>query len=242
MATIILTGKGSKLSKRLTEPLTGDLEMAVSRLTTYYSWPNVTSDNNRLVYGIPGGAKKTITFPPGAYEVEDLAKYISVKLKANGDKGAFELGFSSNTLKSYINVVKVGYSIHISESTIGPLLGFTLTPGVSTTLGQGEQTSQNKVDITNVQEVLVHCDIMQGVYSSLDGDEVKLARQTVLDSFTPNVAPGYMITHEPRKLNYAPVLSNRIEEFRVWLTDQSGNPIDNGTERLTVNLRVRHRK
>ena len=152
------------------------------------------------------------------------------------------MGFSSNTLKSYINVVKVGYSIHISESTIGPLLGFTSTPGVSTTLGQGEQTSQNKVDITNVQEVLVHCDIMQGVYTSLNGDGVKLARRTVLDSFTPNVAPSYMITHEPRKLNYAPVLSNRIEEFTVWLTDQSGNLIDNGTERLTVNLHVRHRK
>ena len=50
----------------------------------------------------------------------------------------------------------------------------------------------------------VHCDKVRGTYTSLNGDASKLARQTTLDSFTPSVAPGYMIKHEPTKLDYAP--------------------------------------
>ena len=123
MATIILTEKGTKISRALIEPLLGDLEMAVRKVTTYYSWPNITSKNNELIYSNPAGAEKTITFPPGAYEIEDLAGYIRVKLKENGDEGAFELGSNMNTLKSALSI-KTGYKVHITHSSIASVLGF----------------------------------------------------------------------------------------------------------------------
>ena len=231
MTTTILTGKGSKLNLDLTKPITGDLEVALQSLTTYYSWPNITGSNNVLKYAV-GEETKTITIPEGCYDIKDIAKYIKIELKRQGDEDAFRLGGNLNTLKAVFDVMKDDCVINIGDSSLKTVLGWT-----SGNLREGTHSSDKKVNITNVNEILVHCNIIEGIYSTID--KTKLSRQTVLTSFSPNVAPGYKIVIEPNKLFYVPVHSTVINDIKLWLTDQDYNPIENDDEILTVKLHFR---
>ena len=96
-ATISLKGTGTRLKTELSTPLQGDYKIALQNLSTYYSWPNITRDNNELKYTI-GGVQKTITSPKGAYGIEDIALIVGTELERKGDDNAFLLGANPNTL------------------------------------------------------------------------------------------------------------------------------------------------
>lgn len=226
--SILLTGKGSKLKLDLIDPLNGDFAVALQSLSMYYSWPNIMESNNVLKYTV-GEETKTITIPEGCYDIRDIAKYIKSELERLGDKDAFRLGANPNTLKAVFDIIKNDYVINIGDSSLKTVLGWT-----EGNLTKGTHSSDKNVNITNVSEVLVHCDIAQGIYTPVN--KTKLSPQTVLTSFHPNVAPGYKILIEPNKLFHVPVHQTVVKEIKLWLTDQDYNPINNGDEILTVKL------
>ena len=229
--TILLTGKGTDLSFDFSEPLQGDYKIALQSLSTYYSWSNITDKNNSLVYE-KDGDEKTIIIPEGAYDVKDLALFIRDKLKSLGDEDAFRLGASFNTGKAVLDI-KEGYTVDMIKSSIGLILGFTEKMRY---IGPVIQNSDEKIDITSVNEVLVHCNIVEGILAAYDG---KLSKRTVLTSFYPDVAPGYKINIDRTKLFYTPVRKNLIQDIRVWLTDQDYQPINNYDEKLTIKLHIK---
>lgn len=232
--SILLSGKKTDLSFELTPPLPGKHEMALQSLSMYYSWPNITDNNNELVYHvIDGDITKTIIFPKGTYDLGSLSTFIRLKLKEHGDEDAFQLGANENTLKVVFDIMD-GYAVKIGDSSIKTVLGWK-----SGVLNKGVHTSTEKVNITDILEILVHCNVINGIYTPHADNSTKLSKQTVLASFSPNVAPGYKIIIEPNKLFYSPINTDVLKEIRVWLTDQDYNPIDNLSEILTVKIHIR---
>ena len=236
---ILLQGKGTDLKYDFAIPIhIKNLKLAFYTLSTYYSWANIRDKNNKLAYS-RGGRKKVITIPKGAYDFTDIASYIAKNLKNNGDEDAFEISANNNTLHSVITIKKG--KIHLAESSIKTVLGFT----TDRELAAGTHNSDKEVSITSINRVLINCDIVNGAYQptfagSGSSQGSRLVQQNVIGSFYPSVEPGYKINIEKLKLFYTDVLDETVKSIRVWLTDQDGNPIDNGSEYLGIELHLKN--
>ena len=122
--------------------------------------------------------RKSVTFPPGAYDMKAMACFIITELRHKGYDKAFRLGANTNTSKAVIDVNIANCVVKIGDSTIKSILGWTTGD-----LAQGTHMSPDKVNITNVDTVLVHCNIAQGAYS-VDANGM-LSSRTVLGYFSP---------------------------------------------------------
>jgi hypothetical protein len=135
-------------------------------------------------------------------------------------------------LKSIINITDESYLVDFRiENSIGSILGF---PVQSPRIGYGYNKSEEIVNITKVNSVLINVDIISGSY--VNGNQ-----SPVIYSFNPNKEPpGEKIDERPNpKLIYYPVNSLIINSIRVWLTDQNNNPIDLRGETLTVTFHLK---
>ena len=132
-----------------------------------------------------------------------------------------------------MNITNRQYLVDFTvENSIGSTLGFQ--PVI---LSYGRNTSQDIVNITDTNLVLVNVDIISGSY-------VNGGRSPAIYSFNPNkVSPGYKIDERPNpSLIYYPVNRASIDSVRVWLTDQNNKLIDLRGEKVTVNLHIREVK
>ena len=63
----------------------------------------------------------------------------------------------------------------------------------------------------------------------------------VVYNFFPNAGPGLKILEAPHILIYLPVTVDVISTLSVWLTDQDGEHLDLGGEKLIIRLHLRER-
>ena len=217
-------------------------EAALLSVDTYNSIPNITDENNKFTYSNDKGITwKTLTLSKGSYELQAINDEIQRQMIINGDydsmKNEYYITISANVseLKSIINITNESYLVDFRiEKSIGPTLGF---PSTSSRIGYGYNKSEEIVNITKVNSVLINVDIISGSY--VNGNQ-----SPVIYSFNPNkVSPGYKIDERPNpKLIYYPVNRLGINSIRVWLTDQNNNPIDLRGETVTVTLHLREVK
>ena len=198
----------------------GELEIGLKDLSTYYSFPNIDSSNNKFYYG-----DKVITIPEGAYEIENLEDTIKSML---GKDVEFSLKPNNNTLKSEIFCSKkIDFT---KDQTIGPLLGFE-----SKILDENvKYVSDTPVNILKVNVIRVECNIARGSYRN--GEEGH-----VIYDFFPDVGPGYKIIERPRNIVYLPLTVNSISHIVISLRDQDDQLINFRGETLSVTLHVRQR-
>jgi hypothetical protein len=208
-------------------------EAALVYLSTYNSIPNITEKiNNIFKYSTDNGVSwKSFALDTGAYELDDLNYEIKRRLKANGDdEAAIELTANISTLKSIVKIEKTDYQVDFGvDQSIGSVLGFD-----KVVISFGYNISHRKVDITQVNSILVNLDIIMGSY-------IKGRQYPTIHSFHPNVPRGYAIIEEPTPIYY-PVSRYDMSRMRLWLLDQDGNSIDLSEERLTVRIHVRETK
>jgi len=217
-------------------------EAALLSVDTYNSIPNIIDENNKFRYSCDKGITwKTLTLSKGSYELQAINDEVQRQMIINGDfdsvKNEYYITISANVseLKSIINITNESYLVDFRiENSIGPTLGFSPT---SSPIGYGYNKSEEIVNITKVNSVLINVDIISGSY--VNGNQ-----SPVIYSFNPNkVSPGYKIDERPNpKLIYYPVNSHIINSIRVWLTDQNNNPIDLRGETVTVTLHLREVK
>ena len=133
-----------------------------------------------------------------------------------------------STMKSILEIPE-GHSVDfLTPNTIGSLLGFDRK-----VYEAGRYISENIVDINPVNTIQVHCDIVDG--ARINGHPSKC-----IHTFEPRTAPGHKIISEPKNLVYYPVFEiDSINKFRIWLTDDQGNIIDNRGEKLTIVLSLK---
>jgi len=217
-----------------------EYEAALLSINLYNSIPNITENNNKFKYSTDNGSTwKTISLDKGSYELQAINDEIQRQMIANGDfdseKNEAYISISPHIsqLKSVLQISNRSYLVDFSTvNSIGVTLGFSPAAGV--VVGYGYNISQDIVDITKVNLVLVNTDIISGSY-------VNGSASSAIYSFDPNkVSPGYKIDETPKpSLIYFPVNRKIISKIRVWLTDQDNNPIDLRCERVTVKLQIR---
>jgi hypothetical protein len=196
----------------------------------------VNKTNNRFIYSIDKGKNWfKIDIPEGAYELETIEEEIHRQLEANkhwdGTNHYVTIKPNLATLKAVIDINFPSFMVDIENTTLRTILGW---PADTDLLGIGHHEAPNIVNITNVNEVLIHCNVVDGSY--IDGK-----KGYVLHSLYPDVAPGYKIDHTPRHLVYLPVMGKQIQRIRCWITDQENRPIKMRGELITISCILRDR-
>jgi hypothetical protein len=230
---IILNGTTANLRANFETPIHLDPgkknDIALVSLETYNSVANVDSGNNNFEFAVDGNWQ-SITIPVGAYEILDIASYLTEALANLGQVDVLEITPNLNTLKTLLKIKKPNISVSFKgDNSLRDLLGFE-----SKIYEYNERPHEavNIVNILKVNSIFVHCDVIGGSY-------VNGQSSPVLFNFFANVSPGYKIVETPHNLIYLPVTTHVIREIRIWLTDQDDRPLDLRGETVTVRLHLR---
>ena len=125
-------------------------EAALLSIDMYYSFPNITSENNDFTYSIDKGRNwKSILLDKGSYELEAINNEIQRHLISNGDynqetnENYISIIPNISKLKSIVEIPRKDYMIDFSKtSSIGTTLDF-----VPSIISNGYNESDKIVDI-----------------------------------------------------------------------------------------------
>lgn len=237
--TITLTGHSSVLSSNFYPPI--ELKsncrygLALLGFYTYNSIFNVDESNNSFTYRKKDGEKSThIKIPPGAYEINEIAKTMERSIQKSCDGGEekedcdllFSLVANNNTLKCEL---KSSYIIDFRvKNSIGELLGFGLTVLKSGKLHE----SKNNVEIMKVRIIRVDCNIISGAYLNSE-------QSHTLFEFDIDVEPGYKISKEPHNNIYMPIMPEgrqSIDNITLRILDDNGDLINFRGEKVIIKV------
>lgn len=221
--TFTLTGTSSVLSADIFPPINlsdGDYSVGLLSFHSYNSIPNIIENvNNKFYYG-----DQVINIPTGTYEVDAIANYIKLHMKASD---TIKLKGNLNTLKTELTCTKPVYFNKVHS--IGALLGFAKTEELKEMI---KHRSDNIVNIHSVNTVAINCNIASGSYRN------GIPGHTIYE-FGPAVPPGYKLTHEPSPVIYFPTNVQLIDNITLTLTDQNGNIVDFRNEIITIRLHIK---
>jgi len=253
MPTITHTDTKSDFTINLSPPIYLDpnkkYEAALLSISLYNSIPNITEENNKFKYSSDEGKSwKIITLNKGSYELQAINDEIQRQMIINEDYDAennkFYITLSADIaeLKSIIDITNKKYLVDFNvENCIGPTLGFFREETETSKyfhkkIGIGYNKSQNIVDITKINLVLVNIDIISGSY--VNGNQ-----SPCIYSFDPyKVPPGYKLDERPNPtLIFYPINRTNIHKLRIWLTDQNNKPVDFRGERVTIKIYIREK-
>lgn len=237
---LIVTGRGLRLRTNFNppmefEPASTGYEIALLRVETYFSFPNINSSNNRLRLSIDRGEKwSEIEIPTGCYDIDSINDAVqSFMVEIYGEKEKHVIfSANKNTLKCVLEIRDAFTIVDFKvENSLRAVLGFNAKQYKK----KGKFESENIVNILNVNSILVHCDIVAA--SRLNGIEAP-----VIYSFFPDVSPGQKIVSQPKHLIYLPLTMSVITSMTSWMTDQNQKPLDLRGEELTLTYHIRKRR
>ena len=237
---LIVSGKGSRLRTNYNPPLEFEstragYEIALLRVETYFSFPNIDNSNNHLRISIDRGEKWCeIEIPIGCYDIDSINDVVqSFMMEKYGEKEKHVIiSANRNTLKCVLEIRDTTTIVDFKvENSLRTVLGFNEKRYKK----KGRFESENIVNILNVNSILVHCDIVAA--SRLNGVEAP-----VIYNFFPAVSPGEKIVEEAKHLIYLPLSLDVITSMSSWLTDQNQRELDLRGEELTLTYHVRKRR
>lgn len=220
--TFSFSGKSSELSADFNPPIyldeNSEYAIGLTNFETYNVIPNISEKNNKFTYG-----NKTIIFPVGAYEIDDINNYIQKNIER-----PTQIQIKANRSTSTVTVeanVDIDFT---SDTSIGHLLGFKKRILKSNKLNE----SDFPVQIIKVNSICIDCNIASGSYTN--GLPVHIIHQ-----FFPSVAPGYKIVESPQNIIYFPVSVTTINNLTIKILDQDGNLVNFRQETITIRLHLK---
>lgn len=223
--TFSLTGVGNELSRNYFPPIELNSKYRYTLgLVGFYgcnSIRNIFPGNNKIYYN-----DKEVIIPSGAYEVEEINKYIQSVVCNNNNRVDFVLKANNNTLKCELKSI---YNIDFTKpDSIGRMLGF------SPRILEANQTHTSNLDVQIIKATNIHveCNITGGAHrnSSLSH---------IIYAFGISVEPGYRLDEKPSPVTYLPVIVNQIDNITLRLVDQNGELVDFGNEQVTITLELK---
>ena len=205
-------------------------ELALNRLETYYSFPNIQPKNNKFKVSIDKGKTwKMMTIPTGCYEISAINETVQRLIEEYGGKAKMiNILPNVNTLKCILDITNDDYWIDFTvNNCLRTVLGFD-----AAIYKKGRYEGDHLVDILHINSILVHCNVVGA--SRMNGKEAP-----IIYNFFPNAGPGDKIIEKPTHLIYVPIIVESISTLTCWLTDQDGHPLDLCGEKLTIQLHVR---
>lgn len=239
--TVTFSGNSSELTANFFPELELDDRFEYScgllDFTTYQSIANIHNGNNKIYFRTNTvsdnisdkdvqqfGILRKIEIPVGSYELKEIADYLEAVFEKFGI--TFSLTVNKNTLKTTILCSTALYFDEIDS--MRSVFGFntaTIEANVPT-------ESQDIIRITQLNTIIVECDIVNGSY--INGQKCHS-----LYEFAPNVEVGYKIIESPRNIVYLPVTTNRIRSIQIKIVDQDRNPIDFRGEKITCRIHIK---
>ena len=164
MDTIFMNSENSKTSEyhvlvlKLTDKLDlrrGQKTVALSNLSTYYTWKNVKSsyNNNKSKISAPTWSEE-FELPDGSYSISDIQDYFEYILKKHSES------FDNPSIRMYINRIENRITFKIKNGYHLELL----TPDTMKLLGSTESNGENVPHLEIVELVLVHCNLVNNDY------------------------------------------------------------------------------
>ena len=232
---IVLTGNTSRIKEDFMLPVTFpspncSYEMALTRLETYYSFPNIDKTNCNIKVSFDNGQTwKDLAIETGCYEIKAINKTLQrLVVEAGGKGNGITLSPDINTLKCILNITEKNYQVDFNVNhSLCSVLGFK--PQI---YKLGRHTSSQIVNIMHVNSILVQCDVVGA--STLNSGEAP-----ILYTFFPNVSPGEKIVEVPINLIYVPVTRDIISSMTAWLTDQDGKDLNLRGETVSLTFHIR---
>lgn len=224
---LTVTGKGSSISNDFFPPINvvGQGFLGLRGLFTSHAIRNIDVGNNTIYYG-----KKKLIIPSGAYEISELNRYIQTHIdvhKKTDQETTFSLRANNNTLKAELRSV---FDIDFTKAdSIGRMLGFSPQILKANQL----HSSDLEVQIVKATCVQVECNITTGAFRNGSPSHT-------LFVFDVSVEPGFRLVKEPHNIVYLPITVQTISNITLDLVNQDGQPIDLGSEEVTVVLQLKH--
>ena len=197
-----------------------------------YSWYNVRAvyGNNTLRWKKKSESGwKTITFPDGMFNYDDLNSFIQKKIgkKDPTDEHSEELFtlFFDNSIFRAVILLDNSVELDLSSGIFADLLGFE-----KKVLDQTTNISKNVPNIIRgVDWVYIHCDLITR--------DVKNVGSDVLYSLTTTtLSVSETFSKEPRRLSWHPVNKHAIQSIRVYVTDGRNGILDMNDIDLVISL------
>jgi hypothetical protein len=217
--------------------LEGEYEIAMTSFQVFNTLYNITSVNNLFYYSTNGGVGwKTLTFNPGAYEINDINTEVQRQMVINGD---YTVGGTGNTFSITIapnlNLGKTqitlsnNYQVDFTKpNNFSTLLGFT-----SRVLSAGYNLSDNISQIRNYNSIYINTNLTNGILVN------NRFRNVIYSTSAYLVPPGYNILLIPNPPRYYPLIVDRIADYRVFITDENGNQLNFNGETIEVQFHLR---
>ena len=215
-------------------------EIALCRLETYYTFPNIDEKNNALRLSIDRRQNWIdLKIPVGCYNITGINEALQLLLgevKKNvvqeKKQPYIVLTGNRNTNKVVLEIIGDTTIVDFNvNNSIRSVLGFEAKKYV----GEKRYESENKINIIRVHSILVHCDVIKS--SRVNG-----TLTPVLYNFSPNVSPAEQIVFQPKHLMYVPLSLSTTSSMTAWITDQEGRTLDLRGERLTLAFHIRKRR
>lgn len=208
-------------------------EIGMVSAQIYYTFANISATllNNQFVYS-NGVDTRTLTIPNGQYNITQLNDEVQRQIIGLGDTEAnLVLVPNYSTNKVRIELAG-GYSVDFTiANSLKDLLGFTAIV-VNTT-----QEGTNIANVSrDVEKILVHCSIANNS-SFLNTDTSDTIGEVYLTQ-----PPGSQITQAKNPIIWIPVSNSsveRIDQIRIYFTDQLGRQLDFGGEPTSVSIYIR---
>ena len=234
---VTVTGKRNVIKTDFSPPLNFEgcrYQIACCGVELYYSFPNITEENNKLKISKDGKIWRQLKLDIGCYEIEAINTTLKRLIKDAGEEPKnFCLSPNKNTFQSVINITNMKVDFRGDTGSLRKVLGFDEKLYETKEVDKQERfASEHVVNILRVNSIFLHCDV------------VKLSRRNgktapIIYTFFPRVTPGSKIVDRPRNLIYLPLTLDIISHMSCWLTDQNGNALETGDEEITITFHIK---
>ena len=223
MDTIFMNSKNNQTSKphvlilNLTDKLdlrTGEIRIALSKLSIYYTWKNLKSSYKKNKFKIPAPTwNDKFELPDGSYSVSDIQDYFEYILKKHGediDKPSVQIYV--NKIENRVTFkIKNGYSLELLTPETMKLLGSTENKITK------DKNSENVPHLEITEVVLVHFNIVDNDYQQ---------DSRVLYTFVPNKLFSSLVEISPTNHIFLKTFNSEFQDIEVWFTDQNSQPLE----------------
>ena len=193
-------------------------ELGLLWFSTYNAIYNIGA--YKFEYSVDGKDTESM-LTPGAYEIPE----IGIELKSlTGKDIVLEPKISLHKCILKTKGVYIKFSKELAD-----VLGFN----ANHICRPGDKTGERLVNINNVSDINIECDLIQGCYNNG-------VSSNLLYSFPSNTVPsGYKLTERMNPPIYIPINRKQISNIHIRIVDQNDKTIDFNGENISMYLHLR---
>lgn len=205
--------------------------------TSYNSIPNISDkkQNNtfqfkKKIESSNDGVVETITFPTGAYEIEDIIKYLKQQLASYKVNLEYEISVATSRVQIIFDV-----DVEWVSGSVLNIIGFQqqqlLLPHIFK--AKTSYWSTDIVKITDIDIIRIECDIVTGSY--INGKEC----HTIHQFSHCKTAPGFKFIEIPQHIIYLPMEKKQLRNIQIRVVDQNNSLIDFRGEQISCRIHIK---